>query len=215
MTNRRVLPVTESLCCGSMRQYAGPLAPVSRRWNGAGLPRAIRAKRGLALLSGLCEDLLRMPSLNWIGKEADVKRHHKAPFRLLRDVPELACGDPGSLDEGAFQFQKHYHGPRPGDLREKRADGKLAEEFRWDCSLDSLAAVRWWARNLANKSSSFRLQTSQFWFYPDFVSQLTDGRMLAVKYKGAHLWKGAEEKRAVGAVWESRSGGCPARRFRP
>jgi len=37
-----------------------------------------------------------MPTLNWIGKEAVVKRHHQAPFRLPGDVPELACGDPGS-----------------------------------------------------------------------------------------------------------------------
>ena len=45
------------------------------------------------------------------------------------------------------------------------------------------------------------------WFYPDFICQLTDGRVLAVEYKGGHLWADAEEKRAVGAVWASRSGG--------
>lgn len=37
-----------------------------------------------------------MPSLNWIGKEAVVNHHLEVPFRLLQDVPELACGDPGS-----------------------------------------------------------------------------------------------------------------------
>jgi adenine-specific DNA-methyltransferase len=37
-----------------------------------------------------------MPTLNWIGKEAVVNHHHQVPFRLLKDVPELACGDPGS-----------------------------------------------------------------------------------------------------------------------
>ena len=31
--------------------------------------------------------------------------------------------------------------------------------------------------------------------------------MLVVKYKGEHLYAEAEEKRAVGAVWESRSKG--------
>jgi type III restriction enzyme len=30
---------------------------------------------------------------------------------------------------------------------------------------------------------------------------------MAVEYKGGHLWADAEEKRAVGAVWASRSGG--------
>ena len=37
-----------------------------------------------------------MPTLNWIGKEAVVNHHLEVPFRLLKDVPELACGNPGS-----------------------------------------------------------------------------------------------------------------------
>jgi site-specific DNA-methyltransferase (adenine-specific)/adenine-specific DNA-methyltransferase len=37
-----------------------------------------------------------MPTLNWIGKEAVVNHHQQVPFHLLRDVPDMACGDPGS-----------------------------------------------------------------------------------------------------------------------
>ncbi len=37
-----------------------------------------------------------MPTLNWIGKDAVINHHLEVPFHLLRDVPELACGDPGS-----------------------------------------------------------------------------------------------------------------------
>ena len=37
-----------------------------------------------------------MPTLNWIGKDAVIDLHLKVPFHLLRDVPELACGEPGS-----------------------------------------------------------------------------------------------------------------------
>ncbi len=37
-----------------------------------------------------------MPTLNWIGKDAVVKHHLEVPFHLLKDVPELSCGDPGS-----------------------------------------------------------------------------------------------------------------------
>jgi DNA modification methylase len=37
-----------------------------------------------------------MPTLNWIGKDAVVNHHLQVPFRLLKDVPDLACGDPGS-----------------------------------------------------------------------------------------------------------------------
>jgi hypothetical protein len=44
---------------------------------------------------------------------------------------------------------------------------------------------------------------------PDFLCQLADGRVMAVENKGKHLYDAgdAEEKRAVGAVWASRSGG--------
>lgn len=36
-----------------------------------------------------------MPTLNWIGKEAVVNHHRQVPFHLIKDVPELACGEPG------------------------------------------------------------------------------------------------------------------------
>ena len=36
-----------------------------------------------------------MPTLNWIGKDAVVNHHLQVPFHLLKDVPELACGEPG------------------------------------------------------------------------------------------------------------------------
>lgn len=37
-----------------------------------------------------------MPTLNWIGKDAVVNHHLHVPFHLLKDVPDLGCGDPGS-----------------------------------------------------------------------------------------------------------------------
>lgn len=37
-----------------------------------------------------------MPTLNWIGKEAVVNHHLQVPFHLLKDVPDMSCGDPGS-----------------------------------------------------------------------------------------------------------------------
>ena len=36
-----------------------------------------------------------MQTLNWIGKETVVNHHQQVPFHLLKDVPELACGEPG------------------------------------------------------------------------------------------------------------------------
>jgi site-specific DNA-methyltransferase (adenine-specific)/adenine-specific DNA-methyltransferase len=37
-----------------------------------------------------------VPKLTWIGKEAVENHHSQVPFHLLKDVPDLACGDPGS-----------------------------------------------------------------------------------------------------------------------
>ncbi len=117
--------------------------------------------------------------------------------------------EPSEQYEGGFQFKKHYFGPKPGELRERRADGSFTDEFRCAQYLDQLPEVKYWVRNLARKSTSFRLQTSKDFFYPDFVCQLTDGRTLVVEYKGGHLYDApdAEEKRAVGKVWASRSQG--------
>ena len=117
--------------------------------------------------------------------------------------------EPGWNYEGGFQFKKHYFGPKPGELKQKRADGKATEEFQCAQHLDGMDAVKFWVRNLSRRTTSFRLQTSTDWFYPDFVCLLNDGRVLVLEYKGSHL-SGTEdsgEKRAVGEVWESRSNG--------
>lgn len=71
--------------------------------------------------------------------------------------------------------------------------------------IDQLRMIE--SRNLSGKFTSFRLQMSKYRFYPDFLWQLNDERVLTVEYKGAHLWADAEEKRAVGTVWASRSDG--------
>ncbi len=117
--------------------------------------------------------------------------------------------EPGWNYEGGFQFKKHYFGQKPGELKEKRADGKLTEEFQCAQYLDALPEVKFWLRNLSRRTTSFRLQTATDWFYPDFICLLNDGRLLAVEYKGSHLSGGEDsgEKRAVGQVWESRSNG--------
>ena len=117
--------------------------------------------------------------------------------------------EPSWLYEGSFQFKKHYFGPKPGELRETTPNGLLTEEFKCAQYLDSLPEVKFWVRNLVKKATSFKLQTSSDWFYPDFICQLLDGRVLVVEYKGRHLYEGAdaEEKRTIGAVWAARSHG--------
>lgn len=53
------------------------------------------------------------------------------------------------------------------------------------------------------------MATSKGRFYPDFVAELTDGRVAVIEYKGAHLVGLASEieKRQVGELWAKLSSG--------
>jgi type III restriction enzyme len=117
--------------------------------------------------------------------------------------------EPSWLYEGSFAFEKHYFGPKPGELREKTSRGELTEEFKCARFIEDMSEVKTWVRNLVRKPTSFRLQTSTDWFYPDFVCLLADNRVLAVEYKGKDRYDttDAEEKRTLGAVWSARSNG--------
>lgn len=37
-----------------------------------------------------------MPTLNWIGRKTVENHHKQVPFHLLKEVPELSVGEPGS-----------------------------------------------------------------------------------------------------------------------
>jgi type III restriction enzyme len=110
---------------------------------------------------------------------------------------------------GRFRFQKHYY-PVIHDLREKRADGTPAEEFVCAQALDMHPAVKHWVRNVETEPRfSFWLPTATDYFYPDFVCELNDGRVLVVEYKG-EIYKtndDSREKAQIGYQWQQSSGG--------
>jgi len=105
--------------------------------------------------------------------------------------------------EGSYQFQKHLF----RIIGELKSEG---EEFECAVHLDQMPEIKTWVRNLERRpESSFWLQTSTDRFYPDFVAELTDGRILVVEYKGADRWSNddSREKRMVGDLWSDRSRG--------
>ncbi|MDP3837651.1 MAG: hypothetical protein Q8Q54_01880 [Methylococcales bacterium] len=61
----------------------------------------------------------------------------------------------------------------------------------------------------AFEQASFRLPLVNGYFYPDFVAELHDGRLLVVEYKGDMLVTNddSREKNAVGDLWAKKSGG--------
>jgi type III restriction enzyme len=104
-----------------------------------------------------------------------------------------------------YRFRKHYY-PLPGELK----DDIDAEETACAVALDRLHAVKSWVRNLERQpEASFWLPTSSDRFYPDFVAELDDGRLLVAEYKGANLYSNddSREKRTIGEVWASASEG--------
>jgi len=104
---------------------------------------------------------------------------------------------------GVFDFKKHYYG-RIGDFDSK-------EEFECAVHLDILAQkgeIEFWVRNLVRKeSSSFFLQKADGRFYPDFLCQLKNGKVLVVEYKGGNAWNDAADDRMIGGLWAELSCG--------
>ena len=73
--------------------------------------------------------------------------------------------------------------------------------------LDSMEQVEVWVRNVErDRQYSFKLPTMTDFFYPDFVANLTNGRVLVVEYKGElRVGDDANEKLALGKLWAARS----------
>lgn len=109
---------------------------------------------------------------------------------------------------GRYRFKKHYY-PVIHDLRERRADGSPAEEFACARAIDMHPAVKQWVRNVEKEDRfSFWLPTSTDYFYPDFVCELNDGRVLVVEYKGEPYKTNddSREKSQIGYQWQQSSG---------
>ena len=103
---------------------------------------------------------------------------------------------------GRYTFRKHYY-PQIEDIRVE------GEEFFCARDIDNHPAVKFWVRNLvARPAASFRLPIAGGWFYPDFVVQLKDGRVLVVEYKG-EVYKtndDSREKNNIGKLWAEKGG---------
>jgi type III restriction enzyme len=110
---------------------------------------------------------------------------------------------------GRYRFKNHYY-PVIHDLREKRADGTPAEEFLCARAIDAHPLMKHWVRNVEKEERfSFWLPTSTDYFYPDFVCELADGRVLVVEYKGEPYKTNddSREKSQIGFQWQQSSNG--------
>lgn len=132
---------------------------------------------------------------------------------VLFNQSEVACIDTNEVKvfsegrypantfyRGSFIFTKHFF-PVVGHLNN--------EEIECAKALDMNLNVKTWVRNIERQPEfSFWLPTSTDKFYPDFIAQLIDGRILAVEYKGEHLINDdSREKELIGQLWAKSSNG--------
>jgi len=103
--------------------------------------------------------------------------------------------------QGRYQFNKHYYGSTIGAF-------DTDEEFECAKAIAENEHVKYWVRNLVHDRWAFRLPLANgYFFYPDFVAMLNDGRIFVIEYKGAHLVSASQEKQNIGERWEEKSDG--------
>ncbi|MFM0029721.1 DEAD/DEAH box helicase family protein [Paraburkholderia madseniana] len=133
----------------------------------------------------------------------------------LEDVAHYSFTfDPGKYParnpyQGSYELSKHFY-PVIHDLREKTGTGKFTEEFLCARTIAAHPKVKHWVRNIERQPQfSFWLPTATDYFYPDFVAELVDGRVLVVEYKGEPYKTNddSKEKKQVGHRWEASSNG--------
>jgi type III restriction enzyme len=160
----------------------------------------------------------RIPLAQLVRGKYALRRAIAARVRVLRAKAgergmQLILGDllPAlALGENGFSFSKNGYDPRTpydGPWRAKRhlfaqiGDLKHGGE-EWMCAvvIDDHPAVKHWVRNVDRTYWSYWLPTSTDRFYPDFVAELNDGRVVVVEYKGADRTDNADsrEKRNIG-----------------
>ena len=105
--------------------------------------------------------------------------------------------------QGRQRFNKHFF----AQVHHLKGDG---EEFACAQMLDRHPSVKHWVRNIERQPElSFWLPTATDYFYPDFVAELNDGRLVVVEYKGDVYATNDDSrvKKAVGKAWADASGG--------
>lgn len=175
------------------------------------LTQLVRARHPLAQAIG--DEIVRLRQI------AMTKGFQLRLFEMAVPAPEESATysfqfQPGqyparNVYRGSFDFSKHFY-PTIHDLQHKTSTGLESEEFKCARAIDTHPKVKQWVRNIEKQEKfSFWLPTSTDYFYPDFVAELVDGRLLVVEYRG-EVYKtndDSREKKQVGHQWEKSSGG--------
>jgi type III restriction enzyme len=133
------------------------------------------------------------------GDEYPLEASYKFNYKFLPKIYPVRS----PYYQGSYIFSKHYYNL----IEDLKSTG---EEFDCAVVIDGLPQVKHWVRNLERReAASFSLPLAHGNFYPDFIAELNDGRILVVEYKGEVYASNDDsaEKRAVGHKWAELSNG--------
>lgn len=142
-----------------------------------------------------------------VRRAADALIDNRSPRRL-----ETSIDIPHTLEEQDYGPYRQYRGMLDLSKHAFTLIGDMNGEES-DCAkrINDHPNVRRWVRNLDRESAGgFSLPLSPGRFFPDFIAELQDGRIVVAEYKNAKLAQAAEEqhKKNVGELWAARSGGA-------
>ena len=194
----------------ALRRWAAALLGRLRQENGFSLTGLVRARHALAQSA-----LARLDNLQTLARKRGSEQMTlpgtaaPAPAAWLTGTSAAFTFryQPGQYParhvySGRWRFAKHYF----EHIHDLKPQG---EEFECARALDALPEVKHWVRNIKRQERfSFWLPTATDYFYPDFVAELNDGRLLVVEYKGEAYAtnEDSREKKAMGAAWARASG---------
>jgi type III restriction enzyme len=147
-------------------------------------------------------------------KKQEAKKAYQEFLFAPEAKPDIAFDDSFSFFDGMYDGQKPYRGKfklkkHYLEVVPEIDGGEKGEEFQCAIAFERTNEVKHWLRNISRHPASFRLPLAQGWTYPDFVAELTDGRLVIIEYKGAHLLNDPEtkEKKLIGELWEKQMNG--------
>lgn len=192
----------------AVRRWCAQLLAHLQRDKGLSLTGLLRSRHALALAAMRRLDALLDGARRRGFEQLLLADAAGVPWELGLSVDWQFCYTPGlyparNVYAGRYRFQRHYFEV----IHALEAQG---EEFECAKALDSLPGLRWWVRNIEQQPRlSFWLPTATDYFYPDFVAELDDGRVLVAEYKGEAYATNddSREKKAVGAAWQRASAG--------
>lgn len=140
------------------------------------------------------------------------KQLRKATEMLIKDDPTSVQTDDEfsfSIEEDEYVPTREYTGGHRFNKHAFDLIGHMnGEELECAMRIDSHDNVKRWLRNTEYETQGgFSLPKSPGRFFPDFIVELNDGRIVLVEYKGKDRARNPDElhKKDIGELWATRS----------